>query len=93
VKARVVYVDNDPVVVSHASALLATYPFIYAAEGDITRPLWVRGQAEVAGWLDVVPPRICEARRLTTGVDGRAGAPGCCGSGLPSSRLLSAVLG
>jgi len=34
----VVYVDSDPVVVSHASALLATKPGIYALEGDLTEP-------------------------------------------------------
>ncbi len=36
--ARVVYVDNDPVVIAHARALLATVPGIYAAKADITRP-------------------------------------------------------
>ncbi|HWM99119.1 MAG TPA: SAM-dependent methyltransferase, partial [Streptosporangiaceae bacterium] len=36
--AQVVYVDSDPVVVSHASALLATKPGIYALEGDLTEP-------------------------------------------------------
>jgi S-adenosyl methyltransferase len=36
--ARVVYVDNDPVVVTHARALLATTPGISAVEADITRP-------------------------------------------------------
>jgi hypothetical protein len=33
--AQVVYVDSDPVVVSHASALLATKPGIYALDGDL----------------------------------------------------------
>ena len=35
---RVVYVDNDPVVVSHAQALLAT-PHTTAVQGDLTRPM------------------------------------------------------
>jgi O-methyltransferase involved in polyketide biosynthesis len=36
--ARVVYLDNDPVVVTHARALLATMPGISAVAADITRP-------------------------------------------------------
>jgi O-methyltransferase involved in polyketide biosynthesis len=36
--AQVVYLDNDPVVVTHARALLATTPGISAIEADITTP-------------------------------------------------------
>jgi O-methyltransferase involved in polyketide biosynthesis len=54
--ARVVYVDNDPVVVTHARALLATTPGIYAVEADITRPDEVVAHPTVAAALDWAEP-------------------------------------
>jgi hypothetical protein len=36
--ARVAYVDNDPVVVAHAAALLANGPGLVAARGDVADP-------------------------------------------------------
>lgn len=56
--ARVVYVDNDPVVVSHASALLATGPGIHAVEADITWPDEVIGHPAVRGTIDWGQP-VC----------------------------------
>jgi hypothetical protein len=37
-KARVVYVDYDPVVVSHGQALLAVSDLSIMVEGDVRRP-------------------------------------------------------
>jgi hypothetical protein len=37
-RARVVYSDNDPVVVAHARALLAGTPDVIAVEGDVRHP-------------------------------------------------------
>jgi O-methyltransferase involved in polyketide biosynthesis len=54
--ARVVYVDNDPVVVTHARALLATTPGISAVEADITRPDEVLAHPTVAAALDWTEP-------------------------------------
>jgi hypothetical protein len=54
--ARVVYVDNDPVVVSHASALLATAPGIYVAEADITEPGEVVDHPTVRAAIDWAEP-------------------------------------
>ena len=56
--ARVVYVDNDPVVVSHASALLATTPGIYAAEADLTEPGEVLAHPTVRAAIDWAEP-VC----------------------------------
>jgi hypothetical protein len=56
--ARVVYVDNDPVVVSHASALLATEPGISAAEADITQPDEVLAHPAVRKSIDWAEP-VC----------------------------------
>jgi hypothetical protein len=54
-QARVVYVDNDPVVVSHAKALLATER-TRAVLGDLTRPREVLAAAKGTGLLDSARP-------------------------------------
>jgi hypothetical protein len=59
-QARIVYVDNDPLVVAHANALLASGPgsgaqstthFVDASMGDPDRVL-----REAAKWLDLTRP-------------------------------------
>ncbi len=54
--ARVLYVDNDPVVVTHARALLATTPGISAVEADITRPDEVLAHPATAAAIDWAQP-------------------------------------
>jgi O-methyltransferase involved in polyketide biosynthesis len=54
--ARVIYVDNDPVVVSHVSALLATTPGIYAVDADITKPGEVLADPAVQQVIDWTEP-------------------------------------
>jgi O-methyltransferase involved in polyketide biosynthesis len=54
--ARVLYLDNDPVVVTHARALLATTPGIYAVEADITRPDEVLAHPAVGAAVDWTEP-------------------------------------
>jgi hypothetical protein len=50
--ARVVYVDNDPVVVSHARALLAARPGVAAAAGDLADADAVLSDPEVRQMID-----------------------------------------
>jgi hypothetical protein len=52
---HVVYVDNDPVVVAHARALLAT-PRTAAARGDLTQPEKILGAPEVRRLIDFGRP-------------------------------------
>jgi hypothetical protein len=52
---RVVYVDNDPVVISHAQALLTT-PRTVAIHADLTRPDEILSAAEDSGVLDFSQP-------------------------------------
>lgn len=52
---RVVYVDNDPVVVSHSRALLAT-SHTAAVLGDVTRPEEILQDAELQEQLDFSKP-------------------------------------
>ena len=52
---HVVYVDNDPVVVSHARALLTT-PGTVAVHGDLTRPGEMLSDPAVTGLIDFGKP-------------------------------------
>jgi hypothetical protein len=52
---HVVYVDNDPVVISHACALLST-PRTAAARGDLTRPEEILRAPEVRRLIDFEQP-------------------------------------
>ena len=52
---RVMYVDNDPVVVSHAQALMSG-PHAAAARGDLTRPGEILASAPVRDMIDFSQP-------------------------------------
>ncbi|MGR6922014.1 SAM-dependent methyltransferase [[Actinomadura] parvosata] len=54
--ARVVYVDNDPIVLTHARALLADNPGTLAVRGDITDPAAILNDPDVTGHLDFGRP-------------------------------------
>jgi hypothetical protein len=54
-QAHAVYVDNDPVVVSHGRALLATEP-ARAVHGDLTRPGEVLAAAAATEVIDFGRP-------------------------------------
>jgi SAM-dependent methyltransferase len=54
--ARVVYVDNDPVAVTHAQALLAKSAGVVAIDADLRRPEQVLELARSAGQLDFSQP-------------------------------------
>src|ERR1700749_4774184 len=49
--ARVVYVDNDPMVLSHARAVLAENPLTAVAEGDLRQPAGILGHPVVRAHL------------------------------------------
>lgn len=53
---RVVYVDNDPVVLSHARATLAENPATAVAEGDLRDPGGIIGHPVVRAHLDWTRP-------------------------------------
>ena len=54
--SRVVYVDNDPVVVSHARALLCTGPGVGAIEGDLRDPPGIVGHPDLPAVIDLGEP-------------------------------------
>lgn len=49
---RVVYIDNDPVVLTHAQALLADQKATFAVAGDLTDPAAILADPEVRDKLD-----------------------------------------
>ena len=54
--ARVVYVDNDPIVVAHARALLADSKHTSVVHADLRDPAALLAQPGVAGALDFTAP-------------------------------------
>jgi SAM-dependent methyltransferase len=57
-ETRVVYVDNDPVVLAHGRALLADEEFVHMVEADIFQPRKVLQNAVVARNLDLSEPIV-----------------------------------
>ena len=55
-RARVAYVDNDPVVVSHARALLCTAPGVCAVEGDLRNPAGILNHPDLRAVIDLDQP-------------------------------------
>jgi hypothetical protein len=74
--ARTVYADSDPVVVSHARALLAT-PLTRAVRGDLTRPGEVLAAAEATGLIDFARPVAVLLGSVLHHVPDEAGPAGC----------------
>jgi hypothetical protein len=54
--ARVAYIDNDPVVVVHAQAILATDPGTIAIEADMREPAAILRQVTERGFIDPAQP-------------------------------------
>ena len=55
-EARVVYVDNDPVVLAHGRALLETSAGVAVVEGDLRRPEEILADARVRELIDFGRP-------------------------------------
>lgn len=51
-RTRVVYVDNDPVVLAHAQALLADSAVTFAEFGDLRRPSTITASPAIRSYLD-----------------------------------------
>jgi hypothetical protein len=90
-KASVVYVDNDPVVVSHATALLATER-TRAMQGDLTRPGEVLAAAEATGLIDFARPTAVLLAGVLHHVPDQDDPAGCvaefCAAVAPGSCLV-----
>lgn len=56
--ARVAYVDNDPVVITHARCLLAKSPGVVAVPGDLRDPDAILASPALTGLIDLAEP-VC----------------------------------
>ncbi|MGE5292729.1 MAG: SAM-dependent methyltransferase [Micromonosporaceae bacterium] len=56
--ARTAYVDSDPIVLSHARALLARDPRTVVVAGDVRKPDAILGDAQIQALLDFTRP-VC----------------------------------
>ena len=54
--ARVAYVDNDPIVISHARSLLAKSPGVIAVPGDMRDPGRILADPGLTGLIDLAEP-------------------------------------
>ena len=75
-KALVVYVDSDPMVVSHARALLATER-TKAVRGDLTRPAEVVAAAQATGLVDFALPVTVLLAAVLHDIPDEADPAGC----------------
>ena len=57
-QARVAYVDNDPVVISHARSLLAKSPGVIAVPGDMRDPGAILGDDGLTALIDLAEPCV-----------------------------------
>jgi O-methyltransferase involved in polyketide biosynthesis len=57
-KARVAYVDNDPIVISHARSLLAKSPGVIAVPGDLRTPGRILADPGLTELIDLAEP-VC----------------------------------
>ena len=55
-EARVAYVDNDPIVISHARSLLARSAGVIAVPGDMRRPEAILADAGLTELIDLAEP-------------------------------------
>ena len=55
-RARVAYVDNDPMVISHARSLLAKSPGVIAVPGDMRDPARILADAGLVELIDMAEP-------------------------------------
>ncbi len=54
--ARVVYVDNDPVVTVHSRALCGGYDGVAVVDGDLRRPQEILADPQLTGLIDLAEP-------------------------------------
>jgi hypothetical protein len=89
--AHIVYVDSDPVVLSHARAILVDSPSTTVLDGDILHPDRIVEQCRTNGWLDFDRPIavvIFGALHFIPHSDDPFKAIACLRDALPSGSYL-----
>jgi O-methyltransferase involved in polyketide biosynthesis len=93
-QARVAYVDNDPVVISHARSLLAKSPGVIAVPGDMRDPGRILADAGLAELIDLARPVCVIFSAVLHFVDAPAArdiAAAFAGAIVPGSYLIISV--
>jgi O-methyltransferase involved in polyketide biosynthesis len=92
--ARVAYVDNDPIVISHARSLLAKSPGVIAVPGDIRDSGRILADAGLAELIDMAEPACVILSAVLHFVDAgtaRDVAAAFAGAIAPGSYLIISV--
>lgn len=93
-RARVAYVDNDPIVISHARSLLATSPEVIAVPGDMRDPGRILADPELTGLIDLAAP-VCvilsAVLHFVDAASAREVATAFAGTIVPGSYLIISV--
>jgi S-adenosyl methyltransferase len=88
---RVVYLDNDPVVLSHARALLADDTATFVVEGDLRKPESIVGNPAVRAGLDWTEPiglLLCGILHYVLDSEGPAEIVAAFADALPSGSYV-----
>lgn len=92
--ARVAYVDNDPIVISHARSLLATSPGVLAVPGDMLKPERILADAGLVQLIDLAEP-VCvilsAVLHFTDAATARGVAAAFAAAVVPGSYLIISV--
>ena len=93
-EARVAYVDNDPIVISHARSLLARSPGVIAVPGDMRDAERILTDAGLAALIDIAEPACVILSAVLHFVDAgtaRDVAAAFAGATVPGSYLIISV--
>jgi O-methyltransferase involved in polyketide biosynthesis len=92
--ARVAYVDNDPVVISHARNLLAKSPGVIAVPGDMRDPESIMADAGLTELIDLAEPAcviLSAVLHFTSARTARTVAAGFARATVPGSYQIISV--
>jgi hypothetical protein len=90
-ETRVVYIDNDPIVLAHARALMANNPTTIAIAGDIRRPAEILNDPELNRHIDLSQPvglLLCGILHHILDDEDPAGITAAYRSALPSGSYV-----
>jgi S-adenosyl methyltransferase len=90
--ARVVYLDNDSLVVTHGNAMLARHEGVRMVGGDIRDPVSILGHADVRGLLDFSRPvavLMIAVLHFVPDSDDPAGIVGAFRDAVPAGSVLA----
>ncbi len=93
-QARVAYVDNDPIVISHARSLLAKSPGVIAVPGDMRDPERILADPTLAELIDLAEPAcviLSAVLHFADAPTARAVAAVFAGALVPGSYMIISV--